>query len=61
MYHRSHNQQLRLVCGRLLDCLAIISDMVAKFRELGRKRDVDIGYFGTIVALWSLDVPENML
>ena len=24
------------------------------------QRDVDIAYFGTILALWSLYVPENM-
>ena len=33
--------------------------MVAKFRELGGKRDVDIAYFDTMLALWSLNVPEN--
>ena len=35
--------------------------MVAKFSELGGgERDVNFAYFGTILALWSLDVPENM-
>ena len=34
--------------------------MVAKFIQLGGKRDVDIAYFGTILALWSLNVLENM-
>ena len=34
-------------------------DMLAKFRELGGKRDVDIAYFDTMLALWSLNVPEN--
>ena len=34
--------------------------MVAKFSELGGKRDADIAYLDTILALWSLDMPENM-
>ena len=35
--------------------------MVGKFSKLGgRGRDVDIAYFGTALALWLLDVPENM-
>ena len=35
--------------------------MVAKFSELGGKRpDADVANFGTILALWSLSVPENI-
>ena len=47
-------------CSARLSPAHLTLNMVAKVSELEGRRDVDIAYFGTILALWSLDVPENM-